>query len=689
MTEAFKIIVVLSIAASIMVGIVLILRTASKKKHGISRRAFVFLWLLVFVRACLPFGFDDDFGLGWAENHLPGQVLYGAVYEQVFDGQEVAPAPLSVAGERELMTEAAGQMSIERAPASARQETGFTKQNLIEILSIVWISGAATFLLFFMISYIIKCMQIRRLAQAELNLRNKAIFEVYKEKTGVKNVRIKKDNHNEGATYGIISPVITVGEDNSQRLEMILLHELVHIKRKDNLKKLFAYCVVSLHWFNPLMWVALRRMGRDIEMACDETVVRILGTDGRKRYAGTILDCAQTFDGVAAASYFGESPLYERIVHIMSGKKKPKAVPIVCMAAILFLVSGCFSSPVSGLIGKTSEALLSINVQSSFQEFKVPEAANNNVIDYAVLEKGAVFVLDKENEDSYTFYIMNEKGELSAEYLLPKSEGIYKGSMYCDEEFSYFALDLGEKAQIRSLDIASGEIDYVTEVGASSYALKLFGGEGYLCWYEGNILKTFSLSENKASTEYITTGNQDYGAVLDGWIAYSYKASNENTMLRAVNLVNGEFYEASSALDENTYSVYGNGEYIVYKQDYISEGTERADGSMVPEVYIYDSKQNTTLSLWEMIPAEYTEKLGSSLWGINLLADRLIICGEGNSVYTVDLEEKKVEELTSEREGIGYYTYKNSGKAVSTMLYVAENDAAISTGNIYIARLIS
>ena len=81
MTDIFAVAAGLSITASIMAGIIFVLRAALKQRHGISRAAFVFLWLLVFLRACLPFGFDDDFG--WAEGPLPGQAIYGAVHGQV------------------------------------------------------------------------------------------------------------------------------------------------------------------------------------------------------------------------------------------------------------------------------------------------------------------------------------------------------------------------------------------------------------------------------------------------------------------------------------------------------------------------------------------------------------------------------------------------------------------------------
>ena len=687
MTDIFAVAAGLSITASIMAGIIFVLRAALKQRHGISRAAFVFLWLLVFLRACLPFGFDDDFG--WAEDPLPGQAIYGAVHGQAFDGQGAAPAPAAGAGERDFRTDGVSEPETGGSPASAPENPAFTSGDIVKLLSLIWAGGTAFFIILFAAAYIKKILHIRKLPSFTSDSEIRAVFERLSAETGTGRAELKKDVKHGGAVYGVFRPVIVLGEENPDRTEMILLHEMIHIKRKDNLKKVFAYGVLALHWFNPVMWLSVRLMCRDIEMACDEKVVRMIGTEGRKHYAGIILSCAQVSAGNAAASYFGESPVYERIKHILSGRKKQRAVPVICGAAAVFLLLGCFTSPVSGVTEKIAESARG-DIQSSFQEFRVPEADLYSVRDYAVFSEGAVFVLDKEREGLYTFCVMNEAGEAAAEYDVPKSEGIYRGSMYCDDGDVYFAADSGETITVRKLDTDTGKISDVTSAGESRTSVNLFGGDGYLCWYEGSVLKIFDLTAGKTAAEFETTGNQDYGAVLDGWTAYQYKnPENGAVTVRTVNLISGEYYEAPSALGDNTYSVYGNGKYTVYKEEYGSSGYAEKDGAGYPEVYVYNAAQDTTVSLWELVPEEFADKLSPKLWGINLLGNSLIICGDGNAVYTVDLDNGDTEELISGSEGIGYYTYKNSGIAVSTMLYAAENGGAVGTGNIYIARLVN
>ncbi|MDO4482703.1 MAG: M56 family metallopeptidase [Bacillota bacterium] len=677
----------LSISASMMAGVVFVLRAVLKKKHGVSRAAFVFLWLFVFVRACLPFGFETD--LGWAESPLPEQSIYGAVYSQVFDGHAAAPAPETGAGARDFRTEETPEPETGGSPASAPGEAAASYVDLMNLIPGLWAAGAAFFIIFFAAAYIKKILQIRKLPHFAPDSEMIQIFERLKAETGAKKAELRRGSDPGGAVYGMFRPVAAIGEENTDIAEMIILHELVHIKRKDNLKKAFAHLALAVHWFNPVMWTAVRFMCRDIEMACDEKAVRVLGAEGRKQYAGIILRCARVYSGNPAASYFGESPVYERIKHIMAGGKHPAGIPLICLAVSAFLVMGCFAAPASAFSEKTVLSKTE-EVRSAFQEFQVPEADMYSVIDYAVISDGAVFVIDKENENMYTFCVMNSDGDAEAQYDVPKTGWIYTGSMYSDDDAVYFAADSGERVSVRCFDPKTGRISEAAYAGGSENPVKLFGGDGYLCWYEGQVLKVFDLSAGKTSAEYLTAGNQDYGAVLDGWISYQYiNPESGKAAVRTVNFESGQYYEAESLLGENTYSVYGNEKYTVYKEDFGSTAAEESGETGYPEVYIYDAEKTATFSLWDIVPEEFADKLRPKLWGINLLGNSLIICGEGNSVYTVNLENGNTEELISGNEGIGYYTFRNSGKTVTTMLYAAENGSAVGTGNIYIARLVS
>lgn len=102
----------------------------------------------------------------------------------------------------------------------------------------------------------------------------------------------------------------------------ILTHELVHIRSLDCLRKWLLTSALCVHWFNPLVWLMVYTANRDLELACDETVLRLLGDGSRKAYAGVLLEfAARKRPDLAFGSGFGQTAAEERIHHIMKYRK--------------------------------------------------------------------------------------------------------------------------------------------------------------------------------------------------------------------------------------------------------------------------------------------------------------------------------------------------------------------------------
>ncbi|KAI4452674.1 hypothetical protein C823_007258 [Eubacterium plexicaudatum ASF492] len=107
-----------------------------------------------------------------------------------------------------------------------------------------------------------------------------------------------------------------------QQLQYILTHEIVHIRRFDNLWKRLSVAAVCIHWFNPAVWLMYRLFARDLELSCDEQALSAYGSRGRQQYAMTLLMLAQNQMGSALfCSGFLENPVKERIESIMKYKK--------------------------------------------------------------------------------------------------------------------------------------------------------------------------------------------------------------------------------------------------------------------------------------------------------------------------------------------------------------------------------
>lgn len=135
---------------------------------------------------------------------------------------------------------------------------------------------------------------------------------------------------------GIFRPRILLPEDVSRELlPYILLHERIHIQRLDNLWKLLALIAAAIHWFNPAAWILVVLLGRDLEVSCDEWVLRRLGQEERSCYALSLIDIAERYERRSPlVCGFSRNPLEERIRCIMTRKK---SIAAICAAAVMVL----------------------------------------------------------------------------------------------------------------------------------------------------------------------------------------------------------------------------------------------------------------------------------------------------------------------------------------------------------------
>ena len=148
-------------------------------------------------------------------------------------------------------------------------------------------------------------------------------------------------------TFGVFRPTVLLPEDlpvGDAQFQLVLAHELAHIRRKDCLRKLLLTVCLCLYWWNPLVWMMVWLANRDMELACDEAVLRALGSDCRKDYALTLLDMAQRNPKSAPlCSGFARSSAEERIRAILSFKRIPAWVGI-CVAILFVLTASVFTT---------------------------------------------------------------------------------------------------------------------------------------------------------------------------------------------------------------------------------------------------------------------------------------------------------------------------------------------------------
>ena len=148
---------------------------------------------------------------------------------------------------------------------------------------------------------------------------------------------------------GVISPKIYLPYETGETdKEYILAHERAHIHRLDYLWKPIGFIILCLHWFNPLVWVAFRLFCKDIELACDERVVRDYSQEKRKAYSHTLVNFSVQQKSLNYLPLgFGEAGVKERVVNVLSYKKPAFWVIMVCIIVIAGIIVFLMTNPIS------------------------------------------------------------------------------------------------------------------------------------------------------------------------------------------------------------------------------------------------------------------------------------------------------------------------------------------------------
>ena len=312
MNELFLKIINMSISASWLVLAVLLLRFVLKKAP---KWVNVLLWGIVAVRLAFPFSIESALSLiPSAETISPGIMM-----DTVPSIQTGVPAINNV------INPVIGS-SLAPAPGASANPL----QIWIPILSMIWVAGVAILLVYTAVSY----WRLRRKVSKAVILRDN-IFQ--------------SENVASPFVLGIIKPRIYLPFNmNGQDLEHVVAHEQAHIRRRDHWWKPLGFLLLTIHWFNPLMWLAYVLLCRDIELACDEKVIKELDNELRADYAQALVVCSVNRRMIAACPLaFGEVGVKERVKSVMN-YKKPTFWVIILAVITCAVVAVCFLTNPAG-----------------------------------------------------------------------------------------------------------------------------------------------------------------------------------------------------------------------------------------------------------------------------------------------------------------------------------------------------
>jgi beta-lactamase regulating signal transducer with metallopeptidase domain len=323
---------------------VLLFKTAFR--HRLDARIHVLLWGLLLLRLVVPVFPTSPVSV--YNLVAPVQESLLGFGEQVLSNQIVLPV---------------AQPSV--LPVSPAPTVGTLSSLTLGNLAVwVWAVGAASVLLWFVLVYVRTRSRLRH-APDLVDDRLLAVLEESRQRVGIRRISIRVvELASARAPYisGVFRPVLVLPSGAAclpeETLRQILVHELVHRKRGDVWTGWLTLAFTALHWFNPFLWYVFRVVRQDIEIACDERVIRILGEERRVDYGRTILSFAAPHVGwvpgsTALAS--GSDDLSRRI-GFLAFFRKPKGI-LAAIAVVLTLALGVLlltdALPVGVLLAKS------------------------------------------------------------------------------------------------------------------------------------------------------------------------------------------------------------------------------------------------------------------------------------------------------------------------------------------------
>lgn len=283
----------MSFSGAVLIIVIAVIRAVTINK--LPKKTFLILWGIVLLRLLIPYSVQSAF----------------SVYSLISVMAEAAPVEA-------LPYELTPNEQTDESPQLSAKPV-----SPVPIGPLIWFTGMTLCTIFFAISY----LHWRFEFQASIPIQN-AFAEQWRKKHSTKRPVLVRQSDKISAplTYGMFQPVILMPKktdwENAEQLEYIFLHEYMHICHHDSAVKLISTLALCIHWFNPLVWVMYVLLQRDIELACDESVVRRLGEASKKTYANMLIDMEARKSGLMPlCSNFSKNAIEERIIAIMKIKK--------------------------------------------------------------------------------------------------------------------------------------------------------------------------------------------------------------------------------------------------------------------------------------------------------------------------------------------------------------------------------
>ncbi len=411
MTEAFLAVFNASISASYVLLAVLLVRLLLKKAP---KWITVLAWGLVGVRLLFPFSIESVLSLIPSSEVVSPSIMTDKV-PAIDSGIPIVNETLNpIIGE-----------SFSPAVGDSANPLGVW----IPVIGVIWLIGVIGMLIYTAVSY---ASLKRRIGCAVLLREN-----IY-----------QSERVTSPFILGIIKPKIYIPFRMTElEAEHVISHEKAHLKRKDHLWKPLGFLLLALHWFNPLMWLGYVLLCRDIELACDEKVIRELDPDARADYSEVLLSYGVGRKSISACPVaFGEVSVKSRVKSVLNYKKPAfwlvVAGVIACIAVAVFFLTDppADKDTELGVIPDTRETLTEYDgVYATLKSVDTNAGGHKvfNVIIHNDTDKrityGEIYGIERKDGEEWTDTVRSDVAFLAIGIYLPPHESVNKS--YSTQEF--------------------------------------------------------------------------------------------------------------------------------------------------------------------------------------------------------------------------------------------------------------
>lgn len=445
MTRIFLELLNRSINAGWLVLVIILLRRLLKKAP---KAVFLVLWALVGIRLICPFSLESILSLIPSAEPIPNTIL---------DSNPTTPAnTVPIANEISSSTELSNGLYPTHADGMVATDHKDVKNpmRLLNFLSTtVWAIGMSGFLLYATIS----SLRLRRKIQESIPLRD--------------NIRLC-DRISTPFLFGILRPRIYLPSSLPvEDAKYAIAHEHAHVKRHDHWWKPLGFLLLSVYWFHPLLWVAYTLFCRDIELACDEKVIRQLGAKCKKPYSIALINCSAPRRMTAFYPLaFGEIAVKERVKTVLHYQKPTfvlsSVAVLTCIAAAL-----CFlTNPVSAAEVLSPEP--PVRQHGTVEQPPVPAPATkpeqtSAEVEYTAEKRAEIAaVFDNRIQTWYSSFDVDENGNRYEAYNYELPEEIAekygtRNSMQLPRIIVYQSI--GDRDSTETIKLKYGTYDHLTD----------------------------------------------------------------------------------------------------------------------------------------------------------------------------------------------------------------------------------